>query len=163
MSMQQDHALAAYLRACGHFLYYQTGAKYGQRRILVTLLKRESLSQRELQDTLDITSGALSEILQKMEDSSLVERQKNADDKRQVRLTLTRLGRQQAMQMKAHYSRTLERMFECLSDEEKADLSATLEKLVAHLDEIKCDPLFQAGPGCACGAASVGQIYPNDK
>ena len=76
--LTQEHLLAARLRACGHFLYYQTGGKAGQRRILVTLLKRGELTQKELQDALEISSGALSEILQKMEDASLVECKKAA-------------------------------------------------------------------------------------
>ena len=84
MELQQEHALAARLRACGHFLYYQTGGKAGQRRILVTLLKQEGLTQKELQDVLELSSGALSEILQKMDDASLIARKKSSDVKRQV-------------------------------------------------------------------------------
>ncbi len=148
--MQQEHALASRLRACGHFLYYQTGGKAGQRRILVTLLKREGLTQKELQDVLEISSGALSEILQKMEEASLVERKKCCDDKRQVELALTPAGEDMALRVKAHYVRTLERMFECLNGQEKTRLGEILEKLVAHLDTLKADPLFEAGADGAC-------------
>jgi DNA-binding MarR family transcriptional regulator len=144
--LQQEHVLASRLRACGHFLYYQTGGKAGQRRILVTLLKHESITQKELQDALEISTGALSEILQKMEEASLVERQKSSDDRRQVKLTLTPAGKDMAVRMKAHYIRTLERMFECLGGEEKAQLCELLEKLVEHLGSLKTDPLFE---GCA--------------
>ncbi|MEL7610390.1 MAG: MarR family transcriptional regulator [Bacillota bacterium] len=143
--MHEEHVLATRLRACGHFLYYQTGGKAGQRRILVTILKRESLTQKELQDMLEISSGALSEILQKMEEASLVERKKSCDDKRQVTLALTPAGKCMALQVQAHYARTLERMFECLSGQEKAQLGGILEKLVEHLDALKTDPLFEAG------------------
>lgn len=145
MELQQEHALASCLRACGHFLYYQTGGKAGQRRILVTLLKQEGLTQKELQDVLEISSGALSEILQKMEDSSLIERKKSSDDKRQMKLSLTPAGKGMALQVKAHYFRTLERMFECLAEQEKTQLGGILEKLVAHLDSLKTDPFFEAG------------------
>jgi len=157
LEMRQEHELASYLRTCGHFLYYQTGGKAGQRRILVTLLNRESLTQKELQDVLDVSSGALSEILQKMEEASLVERKKNCDDKRQVELALTTAGRSAALQMKAHYIRTLERMFECLSGEEKTELGGLLKKLADHLDSLKTDPLFEpgaAGLGGECRGGS---------
>ena len=145
MELQQEHTLALRLRACGHFLYYQTGGKAGQRRILVTLLKQEGLTQKELQDVLEISSGALSEILQKMEDASLIARKKSSDDKRQVKLSLTPAGKDMALQVKAHYHRMLERMFECLDEQEKAQLGGILEKLVAHLDFLKTDPLLEAG------------------
>ncbi len=154
MELKQEHALALRLRACGHFLYYQTGGKAGQRRILVTLLNQEGLTQKELQDVLEISSGALSEILQKMEEASLVERKKSCDDKRQVKLALTPAGKDMALQMKAHYARTLERMFECLSGQEKTQLGGILEKLVEHLDFLKTDPLFEAAADVIRGESS---------
>lgn len=152
MEMQREHILAGRLRACGHFLYYQTGGKAGQRRILVTLLRREDLTQKELQDILDISSGALSEILQKMEDASLIERRKSRSDRRQVRLALTDAGRARALQVREHYLRTLERMFECLSEEEQKQLGGILEKLVDHLDALKADPFLESGAEGACPA-----------
>lgn len=145
--LHQEHVLAARLRACGHFLYYQTGGKAGQRRILVTLLKHESLTQKELQDALEISSGALSEILGKMEEAELIARKKSRDDKRQVKLALTGAGRERALEVKAHYASTLERMFECLDGAERAQLDALLEKLVAHLDTLKIDPPLVEGAG----------------
>ena len=147
MEMHKEHILASHLRACGHFLYYQTGGKTGQRRILLTLLKSEGLTQKELQDILEISSGALSEILQKMEDALLIEREKSHDDKRQVRLSLTREGKSTALQAKENYNRVLERMFECLDEGEMSELNEILEKLVGHLDSLKADPFFEAGAG----------------
>ncbi len=154
MEMQQEHTLATHLRACSHFLYYQTGGKAGQRRILVTLLRWPDLTQKELQDILDISSGSLSEILQKMEDAALVARKKSRDDKRQVKLELTPEGKAMALQVKGHYLRTLERMFECLNQEEKGSLGQILAKLAAHLDSLKADPLFAAGATDICGELS---------
>ena len=91
---------------------------------------------------LEISSGALSEILQKMEDSGLISRTKSAEDKRQVDLSLTQLGRETARSVEEHYHQTLERMFECLSPEQKNQLEQTLGILIAHLEEIKSDPAF---------------------
>lgn len=143
--MQHEHMLACRLRACGHFLYYQTGGKVGQRRILMTLLRQEGLTQKELQDLLEVSSGALSEILQKMEDASWITRTKSRDDKRQVNITLTPAGQDKALQVRAHYLLTLERMFECLDQGEKTQLGELLGTLVEHLDSLKADPLFTAG------------------
>ena len=143
--MQQEYILATRLRACGHFLYYQTGGKAGQRRILVTLLKQGNLTQKELQDILEVSSGALSEILQKMEDGLLVKRKKSRDDKRQVELALTPTGEQLALQMRENYQRTLARMFECLDGQEKTQLEGILGKLVDHLDTLKIEPVLEAG------------------
>ena len=142
MKHQQEHTLAIRLKACGRFLYYQVGGKAGQQRILMRLDSHGQTTQKELQDVLEISSGALSEILQKMEDSGLILRAKNAEDKRQVDLALTPHGRESAQMVEEHYHQTLDRMFECLSVEQKDQLEETLGILTAHLEEIKSDPAF---------------------
>lgn len=142
MQHQQEHTLAIRLKACGRFLYYQVGGKAGQQRILMRLNTHGKTTQKELQDVLEISSGALSEILQKMEDSGLILRTKSAEDKRQVDLSLTEHGSETAIFVEAHYHRTLDRMFECLSATQKNQLEETLGILTQHLDEIKSDPAF---------------------
>ena len=142
MDPRQEHILAVRLKTCGRFLFYQVGGKAGQQRILMTLLTLEHITQKELQDRLEISSGAMSEILQKMEDSGLILRAKNAEDKRQVDLSLTPHGRESAQMVEEHYHQTLDRMFECLSAEQKDQLEETLGILTAHLEEIKSDPAF---------------------
>ena len=106
------------------------------------LKNHEQTTQKELQDVLEISSGAMSEILQKMEDSGLILRAKSTEDKRQVDLSLTPHGRESAFLVEEHYHQTLDRMFECLSAEQKDQLEETLGTLTAHLDEIKSDPAF---------------------
>ena len=138
----QEHTLAIQLKICGRFLYYQIGGKAGQQRILMRLNNRGPTTQKELQDVLEISSGALSEILQKMEDGGLIQRAKSAEDKRQVNLSLTQAGREKAQSVETHYHRTLDRMFECLTQEQKNQLEETLGVLMAHLDELKSDPDF---------------------
>lgn len=142
MKHLQEHTLAIRLKTCGRFLYYQIGGKAGQQRILMRLNTLGRTTQKELQDVLEISSGALSEILQKMEDSELILRSKSAEDKRQVDLSLTQSGLDKALSVEAHYHRTLERMFECLNEEQKDQLEATLGILTSHLDELKSDPDF---------------------
>ncbi len=142
MNHHQEHTLAIRLKTCGRFLYYQVGGKAGQQRILMRLKNHEQTTQKELQDVLEISSGAMSEILQKMEDSGLILRAKSTEDKRQVDLSLTPHGRESAFLVEEHYHQTLDRMFECLSAEQKDQLEETLGTLTAHLDEIKSDPAF---------------------
>lgn len=150
MKHLQEHTLAIRLKTCGRFLYYQVGGKAGQQRILMRLKNHEQTTQKELQDVLEISSGALSEILQKMEDSGLILRAKNAEDKRQVDLALTPHGRESAQSVEEHYHQTLERMFECLNAEQKDQLEETLGILTAHLEEIKSDPAFAQSIENAC-------------
>ena len=66
MDPRQEHILAVRIKTIGRFLFYQVGGKAGQQRILMTLFSLGHMTQKELQDRLEISSGAMSEILQKM-------------------------------------------------------------------------------------------------
>lgn len=153
MDPRQEHILAIRLKTCGRFLFYQVGGKTGQQRILMTLHTLGHMTQKELQDRLEVSSGALSEILQKMEDSNLIERAKSADDKRQVDLTLSPHGNTVALEVKQNYHRSLTRIFECFDDVQRDQLEELLGVLTQHLDELKTDPLFtqtaEALSGCS--------------
>ena len=152
MDHQQEHILAIRLKTCGRFLFYQVGGKAGQQRILMTLLALGHMSQKELQDRLEISSGAMSEILQKIEDANLIVRTKSADDKRQVDLALSEHGKDVAAQVKTQYHQSIMRIFECLNGDQKDQLESILGVLATHLDELKADPLFaQAAQEGCCG------------
>ena len=153
MDPRQEHILAIRLKTCGRFLFYQVGGKTGQQRILMTLHTLGHMTQKELQDRLEVSSGALSEILQKMEDSNLIERSKSADDKRQVDLMLSPHGNTVALEVKQNYHQSLTRIFECFDDAQRDQLEELLGVLTQHLDELKADPLFtqtaEALSGCS--------------
>ena len=71
---ETQRAIMIGLRACGHFLHFNMGGKAGRKRVLATLLREGEISQRTLQDLLDIQSGSLSEILAKIEADGLLEK-----------------------------------------------------------------------------------------
>ena len=153
MDPRQEHILAVQLKTIGRFLFYQVGGKAGQQRILMTLLALEHMTQKELQDRLEISSGAMSEILQKMEDANLITRSKSSDDKRQVDLALSEHGKTAALQVKERYHLSLARIFECYDEKQRDQLQLLLEELTRHLDELKTDPLFkQTAEAMTCGA-----------
>lgn len=152
MDQRQEHVLAVRLKMCGRFLFYQVGGKAGQQRILMTLLTHGHMTQKELQDRLEISSGAMSEILQKMEDANLIARSKSSDDKRLVDLALSEHGTAVAGQVKEQYHLSLSRIFECLDAEQANQLESILDVLTKHLEELKADPLFaRAAEEPCCG------------
>ena len=60
---ESDLRLVGRLRECGHFLYYRMGKKSGQSRILVKILAQGSLTQRQLQERMNLSSGTMGGIL----------------------------------------------------------------------------------------------------
>ena len=109
---QQD--LTNKLIKCGHILTHKTGKKRSQENILEILLKHKEISQRELQEILDIEAGSMSEIIAKLEQREYIKRYKDEHDKRRYIISLT----------------NDEDMFDMLSTEEQIQLNDMLNTLL---------------------------------
>ena len=62
-------------------------------RVLTLLQESDGISQRKLALILDIRPQSLSELLGKLERDGLIRREKNEDDKREILVSLTEVGR----------------------------------------------------------------------
>lgn len=128
--MDNDEILQMMLHKCGRMLSHHSGGKQSQKRILSILNKRGNMTQRELQEILEIQSGSLSEILGKIEQDNLIIRQQNQDDKRNIDLILTDEGNVIAQQNQEEKRNKTKRLFSCLEEEEKQQLIHSLHKVL---------------------------------
>lgn len=103
----------------------------GQGRILSTLWKMRSISQRELGRLLDIRPQSLGELLQKLEANGYIERHRSETDKRSLIVELTIKGEIFHLQ-KPDY----DELFIDLNAREKATLKKCLEKVSERLTEL---------------------------
>lgn len=87
------------------------------------------MSQKELNEILQIQPGSLSEILTKLEQKDLITREKDAEDKRKCIVKLTPAGKTAAQGQKPRLEE--DNMFSVLSNEEQSQLKAILKKLLA--------------------------------
>ena len=131
------------LLACGHFLHFNMGGKAGRKRVLATLLREGEISQRTLQDLLDIQSGSLSEILAKIEADGLLEKVKCGSDRRGYILRLTESGQALAKQVTACHEARVDKLLGCLSDDEQLALLAMLDKLTLHWSSDEVASMFE--------------------
>ena len=131
------------LRACGHFLHFNMGGKAGRKRVLATLLREGEISQRTLQDLLDIQSGSLSEILAKIEADGLLEKVKCGSDRRGYILRLTESGQALAKQVTACHEARVDKLLGCLSDDAQLALLAMLDKLTLHWSSDEVASMFE--------------------
>jgi DNA-binding MarR family transcriptional regulator len=129
--IQQQDNLYGSLRMCGHYLYHrgESGRGSTQERILSILFSEGQMSQRKLQELLQIQPGSISEILTKLEMKGLLERRKDDTDKRRMILSLTEAG--QAAAYKSDCSFEEEALFAALTGEEQTTLKMLLDKLLA--------------------------------
>lgn len=113
-----------------HQLLVDGQARHAQGRILFILNEHEGLSQRELLDMLHIRSASLSELLFKLERNGLILRQRDEQDKRNFRLTLTESGRATLDEHRQHRQATATRLFSALDETEREALATLLTRLL---------------------------------
>lgn len=121
------------LRDLGHVMRGLSEGRGSQQRVLIVLSEISgAISQRDLTERLGIQPGSASEVIAKLEAAGAVRRSPGAADRRTMDVELTEVRRQMAAEARAQRH---EEMFLCLSDGEKAQLLALLEKLSADWAE----------------------------
>lgn len=108
--------------------------KASQRRILMLLRERETMTQRELTEHLHIQPGSASEILSKMEQAGLITRTPNREDQRTLDIFLTEKGGALALEAAEQRKELYGNMFACLTPEERDTLLSLLERLLVDWD-----------------------------
>jgi len=116
---------------CAHYLHHRKGVKQGRSKVLNILKKEKKLTQRELQEKLEIRSASLSELLSKMEASGVIARTQNEADKRTVDVVLTEKGEKACKEQAGGFLAASQELFGGLTDEEQEQLQSILAKLLA--------------------------------
>lgn len=109
-----------------------------QGRILKLLYLGGPMTQRTLQDKLEIRPGSMSELAAKLERKGLLRRERSPEDKRKVLLTLTEAGRADVERFRAAGRRPHGRGFDALTGEEQETLCALLQRLLDSWEEDGC-------------------------
>lgn len=107
----------------------------GQNRVLTMVSMQEGISQKDLAFLLGIRPQTLGEMLRKLEERELVERRKSEADGRVVEVSLTEAGRTRAAEIAERRKIVAADMFAVLSEEEKGQLAAILDKLSAEFEK----------------------------
>lgn len=124
-----EEQLTRLLRFCGKTLHHGMGGRVSQQRILAILYRHEVMPQRKLMDIIGIQSGSMSEILGKVEEQGLLIREKNSQDRRNIDIRLTPEGIAEAEKVFRERAELERHLFETLTEEEKFQLLALLEKV----------------------------------
>ena len=140
--------LSRLFQKCTHLAQHRKGHMHGRGHILITLLKQGELTQRELMDDADVRSSSISELMGKMEADGLISREKDENDKRNLRISLTEKGRAEAQAQLESRKQSSRDLFQTLNEEEKAQLENILGKL---LDSWKQDGMHEGRGRCCKG------------
>lgn len=120
----------------GHYMFVKRGGLGGKQHVLKTLLRSGGeMTQRELLDEMSISSASLSEVLGKLERAELIRRERSEADKRQLEIVLTDAGGELARRMVDDDREFEANALSILTDEEKRDLVATLDRIFDYWRE----------------------------
>ena len=128
--INEQSSLETLLRACGHRLHHgMPGGPHGSQEQVLKMLadRKEPVDQRELQDMMRVRPASASELLAKLEEKGWISRERDAEDRRRARVTLTEAGMLEAGKAP---EAPQEDLFAGLTPEEQETLRGLLLKLL---------------------------------
>lgn len=135
----------------------------GQGRVLAILKMQPEISQKELGYLLDMRNQSLGELLGKLERSGYITRTPSETDRRTTNIKLTPQGAKAAAETDANQD--ADSLFACLSDEEQANLSDYLERMIVALEQkmTEGEQDFAGGMDGWCGGDFGGHRPPHGR
>ena len=124
-----DEKILAGFRRFSKILRQESFGHHGKARILNVLCSEGAMSQKELQDEVEISSGSASELLKKMEEHGLITRKPDANDSRGLIVEVTDAGKAMNETLNAEKSEKAKALFSALSEDEKEQFAGMLDKI----------------------------------
>lgn len=124
---------------CAKGMYQEFDLNRSMAGILFTLNQRESLSQKELAKSLNVTAPSITSSIQKMERSGYITRRPDREDQRVMRLSLTEKGRSCIQGIKTVADQMEELMFRGMNTEEKLLFRRLMLQIYENLEQNEPD------------------------
>jgi len=112
------------------------GLHVGQEMFLLELWREDGLKMGELAGRLRVEPPTVTRMLQRLENCGLVERRRDTDDARGIRVYLTEKGRALEGPVTGCWDGVEARTFGGMSEEEKRVLRGLLDRIRANLDAV---------------------------
>ncbi|HZQ28119.1 MAG TPA: MarR family transcriptional regulator [Acidimicrobiales bacterium] len=103
--------------------------------VLLHTTRVQGLSQRELAENMRVEAPTLTRHLDRMEAEGLIERHRDADDRRVTRLHLTAAGRRQYRRLLRVVEELDSELAALLTAEEAAVLDRALARIIDHVED----------------------------
>jgi DNA-binding MarR family transcriptional regulator len=144
MAADVRDALRAYLDAIAlaepvqAALWKATGVTLTQISVL-RQLRHGPMAAGQLGRIVGLSPASITHLLDRLEERSLVTRQRSTDDRRAVHVHLTEEGQRVLGEAKVLLGSRIHRAIEAMSDEERARMAESLNALVAHAHRLAGD------------------------
>jgi len=109
------------------------GVTRPQWQVLALVNRNEGINQGGLAELIEVEPITVARMVDRLQDSGLIERRNDPADRRAWKLFLTDRGRSLLRQLQPHGAATAQQMLEGFTTEERAQFSDMLERMRANL------------------------------
>ena len=102
----------------------------GQQRVLTMLARHDSMSQRDLLEEMGLARATLSELLTRLQEKGLIEREHSKADRRVIIISLTKKGKAASKKVIDLESAIADEAFAPLSAAQKKDMKSMLDAVL---------------------------------
>ncbi len=106
-------------------------------RVLLTLARHPGLTAAEITSRWAMDKMAISRAIQRLEGDGHISRDRNPNDRRSYKLSLTASGEALHRKILPTANKRYREFVSCLTREELANLRGSLEKLIAHAGDLR--------------------------
>src|SRR3954469_6742988 len=124
-------SFAGFSESCGHYGLHPM--HFGMLSILAS---EGPISQRALSERTGVDASTMVQRMDTLEEEGLIERGRNAEDRRSYQLELTPRGREVLEDLKQQAGAHMDRLFGALSTNERRELNRLLQKVAADLPDV---------------------------
>ena len=114
-------------------------------RVMEILENEDAIQTGELADRLNIRTASLTETLSKMEHAEFIERRRDQEDSRIVRISLTQKGASALSENKTSFEMLSSGIREVLTEEEMVQFAAVCEKLTVYFESLPQEEEHMSG------------------
>ena len=104
-----------------------------QATLLCRLFVQDGMTQSEIAEQLSVQGATITNMLQRMEETGLVTRRRDAEDNRLVRVYLTEAGREKERSINEQFMKLQDAIFEGISENERVLLRQMLKKMLYNM------------------------------
>lgn len=115
----------------------ETGVYHAQYRLLLAISHNENASQNDIAKLMDVSAATIAVSLKKLEKGGYINREIDEKDNRLNKINITEKGKKVVKQSKKIFEAVDQKVFQGITDEEKAALINLLQKLNNNLSKIE--------------------------
>lgn len=109
----------------------------GQAVLLYTIARQDGMTQSEIASQLSLQGATVTNMLQKLEESGLVIRQRDAEDNRLVRVYATGEGKRKDAELQEQFLKMQELIFRDITPQERESLRRMLHRLIVNMSSTR--------------------------